>query len=468
MDAARRLISATPEAAARTAALDIGFDTPRLGTKVIDADAVSFGYQPAGDAVLVDVTMRLGARERLGVVGANGSGKSTLLEVLAGRRTPTVGQVEHGPTVRVGYYAQYGPELDPGARVRDLVAGPTRAPGDPADLRLMARFWFTGELPWATAGTLSGGERRRLQLLMVLAGRPNVLLIDEPTNDLDLDSLRALEDFLEEWPGALVTVSHDRTFLARVTDRVVACVDRRVREVPGGLAEWIAASIAGEDRHPAGLADVADGQAAAGPAECRPPGRGPATVADQHRVRAASTRQRTRAPDPGARPPGGSIRDIRRPPRPRPHRCRPHRGPGPTQRCRGAVAGSGRGSRNSPLTDRHRVTGRPRFGPPSAADDTLAVATDGVDDFLGVHAIGDSREEGFADLATTIDDRGHVFEESDRGWHHAFARRRIERVCGWHGHLAEGLALLGGLHHAAGDHGRALRAIHLNPIAGRH
>ncbi len=254
MDAARRLISATPEAAARTAALDIGFDTPRLGTKVIDADGVSFGYHPAGDAVLVDVTMRLGARERLGVVGANGSGKSTLLEVLAGRRTPTVGQIEQGPTVRVGYYAQYGPELDPDARVRDLVAGPTRAPGDPVDLRLMARFWFTGELPWATAGTLSGGERRRLQLLMVLASRPNVLLIDEPTNDLDLDTLRALEDFLEEWPGALVTVSHDRTFLARVTDRVVACADRRVRDVPGGLAAWIAASIAGEDRHPPGPA----------------------------------------------------------------------------------------------------------------------------------------------------------------------------------------------------------------------
>lgn len=109
----------------------------------------------------------------------------------------------------------------------------------------MERFWFTGELPWATVGTLSGGERRRLQLLMVLAARPNVLLLDEPTNDLDLDTLRALEEYLDEWPGALVTVSHDRTFLDRVTDRVVACRGGRVAEVAGGLAGWIAEMTAG-------------------------------------------------------------------------------------------------------------------------------------------------------------------------------------------------------------------------------
>ena len=114
----------------------------------------------------------------------------------------------------------------------------------------MERFWFTGELPWATVGTLSGGERRRLQLLLVLAERPNVLLIDEPTNDLDLDTLRALEDFFEDWPGAMVTVSHDRTFLERVTDRVLACRDRHVMAVRGGLAGWIAESVAGEQQPP--------------------------------------------------------------------------------------------------------------------------------------------------------------------------------------------------------------------------
>ena len=248
IDAAWRLLRAGPEAPARTSGLDIGFDTPRLGAKVIEAQGVSLAYAGQSAPVLVDVSLSLDPRERLGVVGANGSGKSTLLEVLAGRLTPTAGRVEQGPTVRVGYYTQYGPDLDPAARVRDLVAGPTRAPGDPVDQRLMGRFWFSGELPWATVGTLSGGERRRLQLLLVLAGRPNVLLIDEPTNDLDLDTLRALEDFLEQWPGALVTVSHDRTFLDRVIDRVVACSNQRVSEVPGGVGAWIATTIAGDGR----------------------------------------------------------------------------------------------------------------------------------------------------------------------------------------------------------------------------
>jgi ATP-binding cassette subfamily F protein uup len=104
----------------------------------------------------------------------------------------------------------------------------------------MERFWFSGELPWARVATLSGGERRRLQLLMVLASRPNVLLLDEPTNDLDLDTLRVLEDFLDSWPGAVVVVSHDRVFLDRVTDRTVACQDGRVEPVAGGLSAWIA------------------------------------------------------------------------------------------------------------------------------------------------------------------------------------------------------------------------------------
>ncbi len=188
--------------------------------------------------------------------------------------------------MRVGYYAQYGPELDPAARVRDLVAGPTRTPGDPVDQRLMERFWFSGELPWATVGTLSGGERRRLQLLLVLAGRPNVLLVDEPTNDLDLDTLRALEDFLEQWPGALVTVSHDRTFLDRVTERLVACSDRHVREVPGGAG--------GVDRH-----RYQPGRPAVAPA--RPAGAAPRPAGG-----ADGRQPRVRVPAGGRRPPSAS------------------------------------------------------------------------------------------------------------------------------------------------------------------
>jgi ATP-binding cassette subfamily F protein uup len=240
IDAARRLIDSRPEAAARETALDLATRTPRLGDKVIEVEGASVGY--GGLDVLRNVTLNLDRNERLAVVGPNGSGKSTLLETLAGRRPLGAGRIERGPTVVVGYYTQHGDEPDPKARVRDLVAGPTRTPGDPADNRLMERFWFTGELPWATVGTLSGGERRRLQLLMVLARRPNVLLLDEPTNDLDLDTLRSLEDFLEDWTGALVVVSHDRTFLDRATDRIVACQAGTVGEVAGGLAAWVAAA----------------------------------------------------------------------------------------------------------------------------------------------------------------------------------------------------------------------------------
>jgi ATP-binding cassette subfamily F protein uup len=121
-----------------------------------------------------------------------------------------------------------------------------------ADIELMKRFSFTGELPFARVGTLSGGERRRLQLLLVLAARPNVLFLDEPTNDLDLDTLRVLEDFLEEWPGALVVVSHDRTFLERTTQRLVAVeADGTVAAVPGGVTGWVA-RVEGDDLRRAG------------------------------------------------------------------------------------------------------------------------------------------------------------------------------------------------------------------------
>ena len=201
---------------------------------------MGFHYD-SGPPVLAGVDLVLDRQERLGIVGANGTGKSTLVDLLAGRRLPTSGSIETGPTVVVGYYDQKGVELDLSARVQDLVAGPSRTPGSLADVALMKRFWFAGDLPHARVGTLSGGERRRLQLLLVLVGRPNVLFLDEPTNDLDLDTLRILEDFLEEWPGALVVVSHDRTFLDRTTERLVAVeADGTVRGVPGGVAAWVA------------------------------------------------------------------------------------------------------------------------------------------------------------------------------------------------------------------------------------
>jgi ATP-binding cassette subfamily F protein uup len=245
IDAARRLIDTRPEAPDRATELELAGDTPRLGDKVVECRGVGFHYD-GGPPVLRDVDLVLDRRERLGVVGANGSGKSTLIDLLAGRRQPLSGWVETGPTVVVGVYDQQGIDLDLSARVQDLVAGPHRSPGSLADVALMKRFWFAGELPFARVGTLSGGERRRLQLLLVLAGRPNVLLLDEPTNDLDLDTLRILEEFLEGWPGALVVVSHDRTFLERTTERLVSVEPGgSVVPVAGGVDAWVARVVAG-------------------------------------------------------------------------------------------------------------------------------------------------------------------------------------------------------------------------------
>ncbi|MGC8481900.1 MAG: ATP-binding cassette domain-containing protein, partial [Acidimicrobiales bacterium] len=172
-------------------------------------------------------------------VGTNGSGKSTLLATIAGELRPLQGSRVEGATVAIGHYTQQSHGYPADVRVREVVAGPHGNPNDLTVQRLLERFWFTGELPYATVGTLSGGERRRLQLLEVLAQQPNVLLLDEPTNDLDLDTLRTLEEFLEAWPGALVVVSHDRAFLDRVTSRLLACDQGIAEEVPGGLSTWL-------------------------------------------------------------------------------------------------------------------------------------------------------------------------------------------------------------------------------------
>jgi ATP-binding cassette subfamily F protein uup len=241
IDAAVKLIEDRPEAASRATELDMGLGTPRLGDKVIECVGVGYRYGTDGPLVLSGIDLALDRRERLGIVGANGSGKSTLLDLMAGRRNPTIGQIDVGPTVAVGYYDQRGIDLDAGARVRDLVAGPGRSPGSLEDGALMERFWFTDGLQFARVGTLSGGERRRLQLLLALAARPNVLFLDEPTNDLDLDTLRIIEDFFGDWPGALVVVSHDRTFLGRTTDRLLAVQpDGTLAPVAGGVDAWLA------------------------------------------------------------------------------------------------------------------------------------------------------------------------------------------------------------------------------------
>lgn len=241
VERATDIVTARPQAAARSSDLDLAAlhdGTPRLGDQVIELRDVAVGFD-SSPPLIQGLDLLLDRRERLGIVGANGSGKSTLLDVIAGRREPLAGSRVEGSTVRVGLHDQHGLALDPTLRVRQTIAGPGAEP-DWWDVALLERFWFDTDAQWAPIEMLSGGERRRLQLVLTLAAKPNVLLLDEPTNDLDLDTLRALEDFLDDWPGAVIVISHDRTFLDRTVDDVIVIDDGRARRWPGGYAGWLA------------------------------------------------------------------------------------------------------------------------------------------------------------------------------------------------------------------------------------
>ncbi len=240
IDAAERLLASRPEAAARAGTLELSVEMPRLGTMVIKTHNVAFSY-PNGRQVLTDVNLELGPGDRIGIVGPNGAGKSTFVNLLAQRTEPTAGTVKSGPTIVTSYFEQNGGDFNLEATVQELVAGPQGVPGSPADVALMKRFWFSGALPTTKAKDLSGGERRRLQLLLALSVRPNVLFLDEPTNDLDLETIRLIEEFLSQWPGTLVVVSHDRTFLSRTTDRLLEVHENgTITDIPGGIDAWIA------------------------------------------------------------------------------------------------------------------------------------------------------------------------------------------------------------------------------------
>ncbi|HMJ78637.1 MAG TPA: ABC-F family ATP-binding cassette domain-containing protein, partial [Iamia sp.] len=218
--------------------LPLHHGTPRLGDTVVELHGVGHRWGPDEPFLFRHVDLMLDPRERLGLVGPNGAGKTTLIDVLAGRLTPTEGRVVTGSTAAVAVYDQTGMALDPATRVAAAVAGGHRDP-DWTDAALLEAFWFDADAQRSPIGLLSGGERRRLQLLLTLREKPNVLLLDEPTNDLDLDTLRVLEDFLDDWPGALVVVSHDRALLERtVTDVVVIDEDTHGRRLPGGYAAW--------------------------------------------------------------------------------------------------------------------------------------------------------------------------------------------------------------------------------------
>ena len=230
--------------------------TARLGKTVVELQDVSVSVGANGPMrrLLDDVTWRLGPGDRVGMVGVNGSGKTSLLTVLAEGGLAEEGlarsglhadgTIVRGKTVRLAYLSQELAELDPDLRVREAVEEiRLRIQVGDRELsagQLLERLGFTAERQWTKIGDLSGGERRRVQLLRLLMDEPNVLLLDEPTNDLDIETLTEFEDLLDGWPGTLVVVSHDRYFLERVTEHVVALLgDRKLAFLGGGVDEYL-------------------------------------------------------------------------------------------------------------------------------------------------------------------------------------------------------------------------------------
>ncbi len=241
IEAANQLIADVPPL--RNAVELAKLATARLGKDVIDLLDVSVSFD--GRPVLRDVEWRIGPGERTGIVGANGAGKSTLLGLITGAVQPDSGRVKRGKTVRLGMLDQRGVELEPIAseRVADVIgrlrSGYEVDGRDVTPAQLLERLGFDGAQLSARVNELSGGQRRRLQLMLTLLAEPNVLLLDEPTNDVDTDMLAATEELLDSWPGTLIVVSHDRYLLERVTDQQYAILDGRLRHLPGGVDEYL-------------------------------------------------------------------------------------------------------------------------------------------------------------------------------------------------------------------------------------
>jgi ATP-binding cassette subfamily F protein uup len=243
IEAANALIADVPEP--RDTAELLRFAGARLGDKVLEAVdvSVSFGER----RILRRVTWRLGPGDRVALVGVNGSGKTTLVRLLAGDLQPDSGEVERGATVRIAFLTQDTAEVPGHLRVLEAleeVKGlATLADGTEISAgNLAERFGFRGVKGRTLVRDLSGGERRRLALMRLLMEGPNVLILDEPTNDLDIDTLTAMEDLLDGWAGTLVVVSHDRYFVERVCDDVHALgADGALRHLPGGIEQYVQA-----------------------------------------------------------------------------------------------------------------------------------------------------------------------------------------------------------------------------------
>ncbi|MFF7339541.1 ABC-F family ATP-binding cassette domain-containing protein [Streptomyces sp. NPDC008163] len=247
IEAANELIADVPPP--RDTSELMKFANARLGKTVFDLEDVT--VQAGPKTLLQHLTWQLGPGDRIGLVGVNGAGKTSLLRALAeaarseGEVQPAAGRIVVGKTVRLAYLSQEVHELNPELRVLEAV----QQVRDRVDLgkgremtagQLCEQFGFAKEKQWTPVGDLSGGERRRLQILRLLMDEPNVLFLDEPTNDLDIETLTQLEDLLDGWPGSMIVISHDRFFVERTTDRVMALLgDQSLRMLPRGIDEYL-------------------------------------------------------------------------------------------------------------------------------------------------------------------------------------------------------------------------------------
>ncbi len=244
IDAAEALISDVPPL--RDSVELVRLASARLGKRVIELEDVSFSYPGSKRKILNQVTWRLNPGGRVGVIGVNGAGKSTLLGIMSGELTPSAGKVKRGKTVQLATLEQTPeiPGMNPDLRVVEAISQiKERIQWGEQEItaaKLVEKLGFSKERAWTRVSDLSGGEMRRLQIASQLLAEPNVLILDEPTNDLDTDTLAQLEDLLDSFPGTLVVVSHDRYLLQRVTDSQVALLaDGTLAALPGGVEQYL-------------------------------------------------------------------------------------------------------------------------------------------------------------------------------------------------------------------------------------